>query len=116
MARTIKSYLKTAGHSTIWCSSAQSAINAADTLMPDVVILELQLPTHSGLEFLYEFRSYPEWQNIPIIVYTNLEEKEINNTITNDDSLGVSAHHNKSMSSLAELLASVEAHLSSSRL
>lgn len=64
--------LQTAGHQVTVCTSAQSAIHAADKHKPDVVILELQLIDHSGIEFLYEFRSYPEWQNIPVLVLSNI--------------------------------------------
>jgi DNA-binding response OmpR family regulator len=49
---------------------AQGAIMSADKKTPDLVIIELQLIEHSGIEFLYEFRSYPEWQDIPVIINT----------------------------------------------
>ncbi|MFI5270746.1 MAG: response regulator [Candidatus Saccharimonadales bacterium] len=51
-------------------NGAQDAIMSADKKMPDLVIVELQLIEHSGIEFLYEFRSYPEWQDIPVIINT----------------------------------------------
>lgn len=49
---------------------------AADTARPDAVIMELQLTGHNGLEFLHEFRSYPEWQDIPIVLLTNVPPGE----------------------------------------
>ena len=61
-----------AGHSVAHATGAQSAVDAADRQLPDVVILELQLPNHSGIEFLHEFRSYAEWQTVPVIVNTAL--------------------------------------------
>lgn len=60
--------LEAAGHEVYWCISGQVAIHAADERHPDLVVLELQLKGHNGIEFLYEFRSYPEWQTIPVIV------------------------------------------------
>jgi len=62
--------LESAGHRVVWSTGAQGAITLADVTTPDVVVLELQLRGHSGIEFLYEFRSYPEWQAIPIILHT----------------------------------------------
>lgn len=49
-------------------TNAQSAIDAADAASPDIVMLELQLPKHSGIEFLHEFRSYPEWNKVPVVI------------------------------------------------
>lgn len=62
--------LKNSGYDVATASNAQDAINSCDKNKPDVVVLELQLIEHSGLEFLYEFRSYPEWQSVPVIIYT----------------------------------------------
>lgn len=58
------------GHSVCWARNAQTAVDAVDTELPDVIVLELQLGLHNGIEFLYEIRSYPEWQAIPILLYT----------------------------------------------
>jgi len=60
------------GFKVIHVTGAQTAINAADQHIPDIVVLELQLPQHSGIEFLHEFRSYPEWQRIPVMMLTNV--------------------------------------------
>lgn len=70
LGKTYKSALARDGHDVILCHNAQEAILAADRLRPDVVVLELQLAGHSGAEFLYEFRSYPEWWDVPVILHT----------------------------------------------
>jgi DNA-binding response OmpR family regulator len=92
-------------------SSAQSAIMAADKQKPDLVILELQLIEHSGIEFLYEFRSYPEWQAIPILAQTFVPFGEFrDNWHLLKDELGVRAYLYKPHTSLRQLLASVKEH------
>ena len=72
LAQTYTTMLAAAGHTVAHAFTEQSAINAADTHTPDIVILELQLAAHSGVEFLHEFRSYPEWQDVPVVVQSNL--------------------------------------------
>lgn len=62
--------LQDRGHRVVWHRSGQSALDSLDQQMPDVIIIEIQLGIHNGIEFLYELRSYPEWQNIPVIVHT----------------------------------------------
>lgn len=70
--------LEKAGHKVSVCAGAQASVLAADQTKPDLVILELQLVEHSGIEFLYEFRSYPDWQNIPVIIQSQVPINEFN--------------------------------------
>jgi CheY-like chemotaxis protein len=64
------------GYNVTAVNSAQSAVMAADLLRPDAVILEIQLVEHSGIEFLYEFRSYIDWRDIPVCVNTQIPPQE----------------------------------------
>ncbi|MFZ1248867.1 MAG: response regulator [Candidatus Saccharimonadales bacterium] len=48
--------------------TAEQAIGCADKTRPNVVVLNSALARHNGVEFLYEFKSYSDWQDIPIIV------------------------------------------------
>lgn len=70
LGRTYKQTLKAAGHKIAWYRSGQAALNAIDQELPDVVVLEVQLGTHNGIEMLYEIRSYPEWQTLPVVIHT----------------------------------------------
>src|SRR3954462_13957818 len=72
LARSYTAALKLAGHKVSVVQSAQAAIHYSDNKLLELVIMELQLPKNNGVEFLYEFRSYPEWQNIPVIVLSNV--------------------------------------------
>jgi DNA-binding response OmpR family regulator len=96
------------GYDVMMCASAQSAIFGADAVRPDLVILELQLIAHSGIEFLYEFRSYPEWQNIPAIILTNVPPIEFrDNWELMKSELGIAGYYYKPLTSLQTLLSSV---------
>ncbi len=77
LAKTYTQALEHAGHSVVRVVGAQGAVDAADSQTPDVVIAELQLPGHSGIEFLHEFRSYAEWLHIPVILTTNLTAERL---------------------------------------
>lgn len=62
----------------VWFGDPQDAIAYCDKNRPDIIICDLFLNTHSGMEFLYEFRSYSDWQNVRIILITHhLESKKI---------------------------------------
>ena len=76
LAEVYRQALQHAGHSVLSATSAQAAVLVADDHRPDLVILELQLVEHSGIEFLYEFRSYPDWQGIKILIHSQVPPAE----------------------------------------
>lgn len=77
LAKNYSSALEAMGYTINWSSSGQQAIHSIDKRRPELILLELQLPSHNGLEFLYELRSYPEWQNIPVILLTLVPDMAI---------------------------------------
>ena len=108
LADTYRHALESAGHQVVMCASAQSAIFAADEIKPDLVILELQLIKHSGIEFLYEFHSYPDWQNIPILIQTYVPAGEFAGSWDMlQAELGVRAYFYKPLTTIRKLLMTV---------
>ena len=113
LAQTYHQALVSAGHSVVPCASAQAAILAADQRRPDLVLLELQLVEHSGIEFLYEFRSYTDWQTVPVVVHSGVPASEfLGNGQQLQAELGVSTYLYKPLTSLRDLLAAVSQQLS----
>lgn len=108
-AGAIAAALERAGHAVAHAVSAQAAIHLADEQTPDVVVLELQLPRHNGVEFLYEFRSYAEWLRIPAVVYTFVPGRELEPAATLRAELGVTQILYKPTASLAQLVMAVQA-------
>lgn len=108
LAGTYAKALPAAGHRLTVCATAQAAVLAADAAAPDVVVLEIQLTEHSGIEFLYEFRSYADWQHIPVVVVSQVPPMEFNGSYqVLKDELGVSAYYYKPHTSLRRLLATI---------
>lgn len=108
LADTYRQALMQDGHRVVMCASAQAAVFAADELRPDLVIMELQLTGHSGIEFLYEFRSYDDWAAVPVLVLTNVPAGEFSGSWDLlRDQLQVQAYHYKPLTSLRTLLRSV---------
>jgi DNA-binding response OmpR family regulator len=108
LAETYGKCFATDGHTVTPCASAQAAIMAADQQRPDVVVLELQLIEHSGIEFLYEFRSYIEWQSIPVLIHSHVPAHEFSaNTTLLSEQLGVNQYLYKPHTNLELLLHAV---------
>lgn len=109
LARTYGNAFVHAGFTVSHATGAQRAIDAADKHQPDLVVLELQLSAHSGIEFLHEFRSYPEWQHIPVMVHTMIPPTSMDRGITEalKNELGVCAVLYKPRTNLQQLVRAV---------
>src|SRR6267142_5468877 len=104
LADTYRQALTADGHQVTTVSGAQAAISAADDAKPDLVVLELQLVEHSGIEFLYEFRSYTDWQTVPVIVQTQVPPGEFQDSWPLlQQELGVQVYLYKPQTSLKRL-------------
>jgi DNA-binding response OmpR family regulator len=101
-----------AGHEVQAAGSAQAAVMSADAIRPDLVILELQLVEHSGIEFLYEFRSYSDWQDVPVIIQSQVPPAEFADSWhLLQTELGVCEYLYKPRTSLLQLLKTVDGQL-----
>lgn len=108
LAANVAQALKRAGHQVDWQVELQKALNSADKKVPDVLILDMLLAQRSGTEFLYEFRSYPEWAHVPAIIYSSVPAHEVE---AFDDvmlQLRIADYLYKPVAGLNQLLASVE--------
>jgi CheY-like chemotaxis protein len=61
------------------------------------------LASRSGIEFLYELRSYPDWQNLPVIIFSNIVAEEMNACLKAFEHLNIAAYHYKPTTSLSQL-------------
>jgi DNA-binding response OmpR family regulator len=112
LAETYRQALLGGGHQVVCCASAQAGIISADQHRPDLIILELQLVEHSGIEFLYELRSYPDWQDVPVIIHTLVPAAEfIHSRRLLSERLGVRNYLYKPETNLKELLSAAEENL-----
>lgn len=103
LANTYSQYLHGEGNEVNTAHNAQSAVHSADESKPDIVVLELQLAGHSGVEFLYEFRSYPEWQDIPVILHTMVPPQSLTISELLIDQLRIAGYLYKPSTSLRKL-------------
>ncbi|HSW74280.1 MAG TPA: response regulator [Candidatus Saccharimonadales bacterium] len=111
LARAYEQAMQLAGHSAALAHTAQEALFEADRMLPNVIALELQLPGPNGLAFLHELRSYPDWQNIPVVLHTYAmpqAQAHIKNLL--ETQFGVVSWLYKPQTSLAHLQMILESH------
>ena len=107
LATIYSAALESAGHVVRKCHTAQAAIFTADVFQPQAVVMELQLPGHSGIEFLYEYRSYAEWQSVPVIAHTWIPGGSLDMDLPVVKQLGILRHLYKPVTSLRDLVRAI---------
>ena len=98
-----KDHLEKFHYNVVLCNNVQIAVNEVDINKPDIIILEIQNSSHNGIEFLYELRSYPEWQDIPVIIHSMLSEDSLKFNEIIKKELGIVSCLYKPNSSLGKL-------------
>ncbi len=70
LRRQVRSALQRDGWTVDEAADGQAALEQVDRLVPQVVLLDLTMPTMDGFEFLYRFRARPGCADIPVVVLT----------------------------------------------
>ena len=68
--RLLKVLLEAKGYEVIEATTGQGAMNCLRDLVPDLILMDIQLPNTDGLELTREIRSRAETENIPIVAVT----------------------------------------------
>jgi DNA-binding response OmpR family regulator len=109
LAQTYLHALKGADIPGWWEQNAQDAVTFIDTYKPSMIILELQLAGHNGVEFLYELRSHSDWHDVPVLLHTIVPESDLGLSNEICRQLGVVGYCYKPQTSLQELIQEVRA-------
>jgi DNA-binding response OmpR family regulator len=107
LAGSLEKFLASSGHQVDWQVDLQEAIISIDVQPVDMVIMDIMLAGRSGIEFLYEFRSYPDWSNIPVIIYSNVPSREIGISVAGFNQLGIRNYFYKPTTPISQVVDSV---------
>jgi two-component system response regulator VicR len=64
----IATILVDAGYPARAVATADEALRLLDELRPDLLVLDVSLPTIGGLEFLDQLRANPAWATLPVLI------------------------------------------------
>lgn len=87
VAGLFRRYLRGQPYRLIQATSGESAIQLTDDLRPDVVILDVMLPSADGWEVLAELRRRDAGRRIPTVVCSILPEKALAHSLGVDEFL-----------------------------
>jgi len=93
------------GYKVIRALDGEIGLRLAKSEKPDLILLDLLLPTKNGFEVLEEIKKDDETKGIPVIVLTNLEGmKDLDKAL----SFGATTYLVKTKYNLSEVLEKVE--------
>lgn len=72
----MKNLLENAGLTCVLASNGQTGLYLAQSVIPDVVILDLEMPRMNGFQVCVQLKAEPQTANIPIILMTRHDETE----------------------------------------
>ncbi|HJZ53967.1 MAG TPA: response regulator transcription factor [Gemmataceae bacterium] len=75
LTQSLSWYFNREGYETIVAHDGQEGLRKAQTLLPDVLLLDIMLPSLSGLEVCRELRSGERTKDLPIIMLTARAEE-----------------------------------------
>ena len=108
MHRLYKTALQRPGYRLLQASSGADALLVMGDHFPDVIVLDLAMPTMDGVEFLRVLRQQPEWRTVPVIVITAFSNGHGLEFIKD---LGVTDHFVKGNFSIKDLRARIAERL-----
>ena len=96
------------GHEVQIAQNGEEGLALIEKSKPDLVLLDILMPVMGGIELLEELKKKVEWKSIPIILLTNVGEKE---SIQKARNLGVQDYLIKSHFTPAEVIEKIESIL-----
>jgi CheY-like chemotaxis protein len=66
----LRMVLERAGYEVLEAENGRSALNRARSAVPDLILLDLQMPEMDGYEVLAALRTEPRFQSLPVLALT----------------------------------------------
>ena len=79
MRKIVTLALKGQGHSVLEAENGKQALELLPTQKVDAIILDINMPVMTGIEFLKEAKKIPKLAAIPVIVLTTQGEDDLKN-------------------------------------
>ena len=73
----VQRFLVPRGHELFWAKNAESGLEMAFQIRPDLILLDLLMPKISGFDFLQLLKSDEKTSNIPVMVVSAITDEEV---------------------------------------
>jgi len=93
------------GYETVLAQNGEKGLEILRNDKVDMILLDILMPVMNGVEMLEEIKKNEEWKHIPVILLTNVGEKE---SIQKVRDMGVKNYLIKSHFTPAEVIEKIE--------
>jgi len=64
------------GFDVVLAVDGLEALQLLEELIPDIILLDMMMPQMDGMEVLKKIKEHEIWKHIPVIMLTNISDKE----------------------------------------
>ncbi|MHB8860520.1 MAG: response regulator [Minisyncoccota bacterium] len=89
----------------LYANDGAAALRVAHEKKPDAIILDILLPGIDGIEVLRQLKADEETKNIPVLMFSNLDDKE---KIAQGKELGAEGFFIKATSTLESIIEEIQ--------
>ena len=104
IANLYKVYLESANFVSKRTADGQEALTEIPNFQPDIIILDVMMPNKSGFDVLEELRAKPETADLPVIMFTALNQSKDQQRA---EALGVKAYLVKSQVVISDIVETI---------
>ncbi len=72
--KLLESIVALKGHKTVAVHNSMNAVEVANTITPDLILLDIMMPGISGIELCKIFHSTSDLKDIPVIIVSALDD------------------------------------------
>jgi len=105
IASAYKLKLAKMGFDVTVVADGQEAVDWLNKELPDLILMDLVMPRKDGFTALQEIKANDKWKNIPVIVASNLGQKE---DVDRAAALGAAGYIVKTAVTISELVEKVK--------
>jgi len=104
----VKHRLISEGYNVIHFATGEKIVEEVLKILPDIILLDNDMPVKDGLSILKELKAIPEVKDIPVIFLTTINERK---TVLKCLELGASDYIVKDAMAINEILARISIRL-----
>jgi len=104
----VKHRLISEGYNVVHFASGENVVEEALKILPDIILLDNEMPVKDGMSILKEIKAIPEVKEIPVIFLTTSNEKK---TVIKCLELGASDYIVKDAMAINEILSRISLRL-----
>lgn len=105
LAALLKNRLQKENFEVILAKNGEEALKSLETIVPDLILLDIILPGKSGFEVLEEMHADPKFPKVPVLIISNLGQES---DIAKGRELGALGYFVKARTSIDEVINQVK--------